>query len=117
MKFLVDESSGQSIVSCLKALGYDVASVQEESPGIEDREVCEWANRDQRIIVTNDKGFGELVFRERIPNRGIILLRLWNESTVNRIRVISKLLAGYEDRIGDHFVVVSEASVRIRPLP
>jgi predicted nuclease of predicted toxin-antitoxin system len=117
VKFLVDESSGQSIVSCLRALGHDVASVQEESPGIEDGEVCEWANRDQRIIVTNDKGFSELIFRERIPNRGIILLRLRNETAVNRIRVISKLLAGYQDRIRDHFVVASETSVRIRPLP
>jgi len=114
---LVDESAGQDIASCLRALGHDVASVQEQSPGMEDDEVCEWANRDERIIVTNDKGFGELVFRERIPNHGIVLLRLGDERAVNRVRVISQLLAGYEDRIRGHFVVASESSVRIRPLP
>ena len=117
MKFLVDESAGWSITSCLRSLGHDVASVQEQSPGIEDNEVCEWANRDERIIVTNDKGFGKLIFRERIPNRGTILLRLRDERAVNRSGVISRLLAGHEDRIRDHFVVASETSVRIRPLP
>jgi predicted nuclease of predicted toxin-antitoxin system len=117
VKFLVDESAGRSIASYLSTLGHDVASVQEKNPGMEDAEVCEWANREERIIVTNDKGFGELIFRERNPNRGVILLRLQDERAVNRIRVISKLLAGYEERIRDQFVVASETSVRIRPLP
>ena len=117
MKFLVDESAGQSIASYLRSRGYDVASVQENSPGMEDVRVCEWANREERVIVTNDKGFGELIFRERIPNRGIILLRLRDERAANRIRVISDLLASHEGRIREHFVVASEARARIRPLP
>lgn len=117
MKFLIDESAGRSIASYLRSQGHDVASVQEESPGIEDARVCERANREQRVIVTNDKGFGRLIFREQIANRGVILLRLRDERAVNRIQVTSSLLASYEDRIKDHFVVASEAGVRIRPLP
>lgn len=46
MKFLVDESAGLSIVRHLESLGHDVASVQEDRPGIEDSEVCAWANEE-----------------------------------------------------------------------
>jgi len=117
MKFLVDESAGRGIVHYLRSLGHDVTSVQEDRPGIEDTEICIWANQEERVIITNDKGFGRLVFRERMPNRGVVLLRLRDESAANRVRVISDLLAGYEDRLKDRFVVASETGVRIRPLP
>jgi len=50
-------------------LEHDVISVQEDRPGIEDPEVCDWANREGRVIITNDKGFGKLVFKERLANR------------------------------------------------
>jgi len=117
MRFLVDESAGQSIVRHLRSLRHDVISVQEDRPGIEDTEVCTWANGEERVIITNDKGFGKLVFQERLPNRGVVLLRLRDERAANRVRVISDLLAGYEERLKDHFVVASETGVRIRPLP
>lgn len=117
MKFLVDESAGRSIASYLRFQGHDVASVQEDSPGIEDSRICKWANQEERVILTNDKGFGRLIFREQLPNRGVILLRLRDERAVNRIQVTSSLLASYGERIKDHFVVASEAGVRIRPLP
>jgi len=116
MRFLVDESAGRSIARYLRSLGHDVASVQEARPGIEDAEVCAWANREGRVIITNDKDFAKLVFQERLASRGVVLLRLSDESVANRIRVISDLLANYENRLLDHFVVASEISVRIKPL-
>jgi len=117
MRFLVDESAGQSVVRYLRSSGHDVISVQEDRPGIEDPEVCDWANQEERVIITNDKGFGRLIFQERLPSRGVVLLRLGDESAANRVWVISDLLAGYKERLKDHFVVASETGVRIRPLP
>ena len=55
MKFLVDESAGLGIVRCLRSLGHDVASVQEDRPGIQDLELCDWANREGRVIVTSPR--------------------------------------------------------------
>ena len=49
MKFLVDESVGRSVVCYLRSLAYDVISVQEICQGIEDSEVCAWANRESVI--------------------------------------------------------------------
>ena len=117
MKFLIDESAGRSIVRYLRSLGHNVISVQEERSGIEDTAVCDWANQEQRVIITNDKGFGKLIFQEQLPNRGVVLLRLTDERAVNRVQVISDLLATYENRLKDHFVVASETGVRIQPLP
>jgi len=116
MKFLVDENAGRSIVRHLRSLGHDVVSIQECCPGIEDLEVCVRANREGRIIVTIDKDFGKLIFQERLPNRGVILLRLRDERAINKVRAISKLLTSYEERLLDHFIVVSETGIRIRPL-
>jgi len=117
MKFLVDENVGRSIVRYLTSCGYDVVSVQECCPGIQDLEVCAWANKEERIIITNDKDFGKLIFQERLPNRWVILLRLQDEKVANKIEVISKLLTGYGDKLLDRFVVVFESGVKIRPLP
>lgn len=85
--------------------------------GLKYPEVCDWANREARVIISNDKGFGKLVFQGRLPNRGVVLLRLRDESAANKVRVVSDLLAGYEGQLLGHFVVASETGVRIRPLP
>jgi len=71
MQFLVDESAGLGIVRCLRSLGHDVASVQEDRPGIQDSELCNWANREERAIITNDKDFGKLIFQRRLRVEGL----------------------------------------------
>ena len=117
MKFLVDESVGRSVVRYLRSLGYDVVSVQESCQGTGDSEICTWASREGRVIITNDKDFGKLIFQGRLASKGVILLRLRDERAPNKVGVLSSLLANYKDRLADHFVVASETRVRIRPLP
>ncbi|HAZ30853.1 TPA: hypothetical protein DCY65_04715 [Candidatus Acetothermia bacterium] len=63
------------------------------------------------------KDFGKLIFQGKLPSRGVILFRLQDERAANRVRVVSHLLTGYEDRLVDHFVVASETGVRVRSLP
>ena len=117
MKFLVDESAGKSLVNYLKEKVHDIISVYNKRPGIKDSKICEWASKENRIILTNDKDFGRLVFYEKIKNKGIILLRLEDESSENKIRVISELLDKYSGKLKNNFTVVSEEKIRIRPLP
>ena len=64
------------------------------------------------ILITNDKGFGEMVCREKRPNHGVVFLRLRDERAVSKIDAIEKLLAGYKDQLADAFVVVTETQVR-----
>ena len=63
MKFLIDESVEKPIVDWLRDQKYDVMYVAESSSGITDEEVIRFANSETRILITNDKDFGELIFR------------------------------------------------------
>jgi len=63
MKFIVDENLGPSVSNWLKNKGFNTFCVLKENPGIDDTTVLNIANTEERIIVTNDKDFGELVFK------------------------------------------------------
>ncbi|MCX5977544.1 MAG: DUF5615 family PIN-like protein [Coprothermobacterota bacterium] len=116
MKFLIDESSGRAIVDFLRQAGHDVVSVAEESLGLPDLAVISFAENSGRILVTNDKDFGDLIIRSKARLPGLILLRLQDESRENRIRVISAMLSQVGDTLIGHLVVASDWHIRVRPL-
>lgn len=112
MRFLVDENAGPSVARWLRAQGHDVFSVYESARGISDDEVIRRAYAEDRILVTSDKDFGNKVYREQHPHRGIILLRLRDERVVMKLAVMERLLSGYSAQLPDRYVVVSEQRVR-----
>ncbi len=87
-------------------------SVFESSRGIPDSEVLIKALNEDWILITNDKDFGELVFRERLDHHGIILLRLEDERSANKIIILRHLLANYAVKLAGQFVTVTETKVR-----
>lgn len=113
MKFLVDECTGPAVARWLKDQGHNVFSVYDESRGIDDDVVIEKAYSEERILVTNDKDFGEKIFRDKKLHMGVILLRLEDERAYNKIAVIQQLLDSYSDRLHGNFLVVTEQRVRI----
>lgn len=113
IRFIVDECTGPSVAKWLSGEGYEVFSVFDETPGIDDKEIITKAHEGNWVIITNDKDFSDLIFRDSHPHRGVIFLRLSNERSANKIRCLKKLLAQFPDRIKDQFVVVSESNVRI----
>ena len=115
LKFIVDECTGLSVVSFLRQQGYDTLSVAETMPQAIDSEVLERAVIQSRIVVTNDKDFGDMVFRDRLPHCGIILLRLPDDLAVTKVRVLSAVIREHTDKLTDNFVVVTEDTIRIRP--
>lgn len=112
MRFLVDECTGPKVAAWLREEGYEVFSVFDEARGIEDDRVVQKAYDENWILITNDKDFGEKVYRERRPHRGIIFMRLEDERSANKIQVLRTLLEHYADRFEDQFVVVTETQVR-----
>jgi predicted nuclease of predicted toxin-antitoxin system len=60
MRFLANENFPGSAVAALKAGGHDVVWVRIAAPGAADREVLTWAAREERVLLTFDKDFGEL---------------------------------------------------------
>ena len=112
MKFLVDECTGSAVARWLEQQGHDVFSVYDQERGIDDDRVIERAQLEERILITNDRGFGEKVFRERRPHCGVVFLRLNDERSVNKIVVLGRLLSQHSDSIASRFVVVTENRVR-----
>jgi predicted nuclease of predicted toxin-antitoxin system len=112
MRFLVDECTGPAVAQWLREREHDVFSVYEEARGMDDRDVVQKAFAENRILITNDKDFGERVYRERQPHRGVVLLRLEDERAAIKIDVVRQLLASHADRLADQYVVVTETRVR-----
>jgi predicted nuclease of predicted toxin-antitoxin system len=112
MRFLVDECTGTKTAKWLSEQGHDVFSVYNEARGSDDDTIIQKAYDENRILITNDKDFGEKVYRERRPHRGIVFLRLADERAANKIDVLRRLLESYADRLPDQFVVVTEDRVR-----
>lgn len=112
MRFLVDESTGPWVAEWLSEHGHEVFSVFDQSRGIDDEEIIQKAFVENRILITNDKDFGDKIFRDKKPHKGIVLLRLDDERSVIKIEVIQQLLENYADKLEDQFVVVTENAVR-----
>ena len=112
MRFLVDECTGAKVAQWLRRQNHDVFSVYEQARGMQDDEIIEKAFQENWILITNDKDFGERVYREGRPHRGVVLLRLQDERAAMKIATIQKLLQGHEHQLFDNFVVVTETKVR-----
>ena len=112
MRFIVDECTGPAVAAWLSTEGHEVFSVFDEARGMEDDEVIRKAHNENWILITNDKDFGEKVYRERRLHRGVVLMRLEDERAINKIQVLTRLLEGHGDSLAGRFVVVTETHVR-----
>jgi predicted nuclease of predicted toxin-antitoxin system len=117
MKFLVDECVGLSVANWLKEEGYDAISVYDISAGISDDEVLQKAFSENRILITCDKDFGEMIFKKKMQHSGIILLRLENEKPSHKSSILKNLLEHYAQDLFGNFIVVGESVVRIIKQP
>jgi predicted nuclease of predicted toxin-antitoxin system len=115
VKLLGDEGVDAAIVARLRADGHDVVYVAELSPSITDEAVLELANGDERILVTADKDFGDLVFRLRQVAFGVLLVRLTGLSSASRADAVSESVREHGREMAGGFTVVSPGLVRIRP--
>ena len=64
------------------------------------------------ILITNDKDFGEKVYREHHGHCGVVPPRLADERAANKVETLRRLLAEYAEQLADRFVVVTETRVR-----
>src|SRR5215216_4159337 len=98
MRFLVDECTGPAVARWLRNQKHEVFSVYEEARGMEDGVIIQKAFEENWILITNDKDFGEKVYRERRSHRGVVFLRLEDERSASKIEVLRRLLARYADQ-------------------
>ena len=115
MRFLADECCDISAVRALRADGHDVIAVAEFTQQSVDSELLQLALEDQRILITEDKDFGSLVFSGRVQSPGVVLLR-FHASTRSLIGPsISALVREHGERLLGAFTVLQPGVARITP--
>lgn len=117
MRFLANENFPKCAVAALSAAGHDIAWVRTIAPGSKDDDVLAWAVREDRVLITFDKDFGELAWRAKLPaTSGIILFRIPMPLPGEAGAILSKKIAERNDWRG-HFAVVEPHRIRMRELP
>lgn len=111
MKFLLDENIGKEVARFLEELGHSTSRIRLIAPGIEDYEVLNISVNENSILITSDKDFGELIFKEKQPSIDVIFLRLEDESSENKIKAI-KIIFSKHRNIKNEFITVKERSGR-----
>lgn len=114
MRFLLDESADTRLADYLTELGHDATTVaHHHTASLGDSEVLAIAHGEGRILITNDRDFGELVFRRQEPHSGVILFRLRTTRLAAKIDRLHYVLSRYADRLNE-FIVVTDRRVRVR---
>jgi len=116
MILVADESIDRQIVYQLRNCGYRVISVAEMDPGMTDAEVFELANAQDALLITADKDFGEIVFRQRRVNRGVILVRLAGLPQEKKGYLVATALRKYLLEMCNSYTVITPCRVRIRKM-
>lgn len=114
MRFLLDESADYPLADFLRQQGHDVTAIAHDYPhALGDSEVLAIAVNEERIIITNDLDFGELIVRRRLRHRGVILFRLGDEDLPTKIQWLQYVLSNYPEDLHE-LIVIAEEKVRIR---
>jgi hypothetical protein len=117
MRFLADESCDFSVVRALRAVDHDVVAVTESNPGAEDEHVIDLAARDGRIVLTEDKDFGQLVYADKRATGGVLFIRFPAAARTGLPKAVVDFVKRRGSEILGRFVVVQPGRVRIGKPP
>jgi predicted nuclease of predicted toxin-antitoxin system len=120
MNLVVDEGVDKAIVDALRAGGFSVKYFAEAGAGSTDKEVLAAANDAQSLLLTCDKDFGELVFRQRQIHAGVVLIRLTGMPAASKAAIVLAAIKQHGSDMGSAFTVISPGLLRVRhrdPLP
>ena len=113
MKFLLDVNASGTLARWLFELGHRVVKVSEKDSRMRDDEILDWAVREQRVIITTDKDFEEMIWRQGRTHCGV--LRLENVPRSARRLLLNDVLARHsQDLESGAIVIASTAKFRVR---
>ena len=117
MRFLCDQNLERRVAVWLVDEGHDVAvGVVDYNGRLPDPDVLRIAREERRTLVTNDKDFGELIWRRRLPHTGVIFFRMPAATAEQKIERLKLVLTDYADQL-DQFIVVTPVRIRVRKSP
>lgn len=117
MRFMADESCDFAVVRALREAGHDVLYVSEMSPGAEDNAVIERAHAERRVVLTEDRDFGRLVFAAARPATGVVYMRFPVKARDNIGQAVVALAQEKGDALAESFITLQPGRARISRLP
>ena len=69
---------------------------------------------EQLYLITEDKDFGELVFKNNFTHRGILLLRLDDAVSEEKLSAIQNIFFTHLSKLKNNFCVYQNGRFRIR---
>ena len=117
MKIVADESVDKQIVDKLRTQGHDVLYVAELAPGIDDEAVLLRGRESNALLLTADKDFGDLVFRQRLLHSGVLLIRLAGLTPDEKASTVAAVFELHGEAMRERFAVLSKRSLRLRDMP
>lgn len=113
MRFLTDENCDFAIVRALRDAGHDVITVKDTAPGASDETVIRMTLDEDRILVTEDRDFGRLVFASDMDSPGVLYLRFPASARQTMVDTVVDLVARENTHLARCFVVVQPGRIRI----
>ena len=114
MNLVADEGVDKAIVDALRAGGFSVKYFAEVGAGATDKDVLAAASDAQSLLLTCDKDFGELVFRQRQTHAGVILIRLTGLPTASKANIVLEAIKQHGSDMAGAFTVISPGLLRVR---
>lgn len=116
MKFVADEGVDGSLVALLRSANHDVIYFAETDRSTDDEVILEIANLENRILITRDKDFGELVYRMRKVHNGILLIRAEELSSFSRSQLVADFIQSNSEMLATYFIVIQPGTARFRKM-
>jgi predicted nuclease of predicted toxin-antitoxin system len=116
VRWLADECISARLVKLLRDEGHDVAYAAEMAAGVIDTDLIALANRDARLLLTDDKDFGELVIRQQWIVPGLVFMRIDSEHPQARWERLQAAIAQFGESLFGRYTVVENARFRYRAL-
>ena len=117
MRFLADESGDFTVVRALRTAGHEVLAVAEISPRADDTSIIELTIRENRVLITEDKDFGQLVYANKQASGGVLFIRFPARIRRRLPQAIVDLVNQNGERLIGAFVVVQPGRTRVGRSP
>jgi predicted nuclease of predicted toxin-antitoxin system len=116
VRWLADECVAAPLVAFLRAGGHDVLYVAEAAAGLSDADVIALALQEKRLLLTEDKDFGDLVFRREHRVPGVVLMRMDSENLPLKAKRLAAAIKRYDDGLFGRYMVIEQGRFRSRRL-
>ena len=114
LRFLVYFGVSKKAEQWLQKEGHDTKNVRDINPRMPDKEILKIAVSEKRMVITMDKDFGELVYNSKLLHGGVLLLRLEEARSDEKVEIIKKILEKHSDKLFNNFCVFKDGRLRVR---